>query len=169
MIYTACTPCIGLGRSRIPALAAATSLAVAGCAGIGTAQSLPTTSPRSNATCSPAWPVASPDSVAAGQSVVLRDAGLPCGQFSRRQTYTVVLVAPRTPGGLPDYGHERKLMSLSVGVRGAFRVPVRLPSSVLPGSAQLGVRGPELDQRLQCPANADCGYFGAGIVIKRSS
>jgi hypothetical protein len=31
----------------------------------------------------------------------------------------------------------------------------------------LGVRGRELDKRLECPRNADCAYFGARIVITR--
>ena len=55
-----------------------------------------------------------------------------------------------------------------VGVRGAFRVVVSIPSGVFVGSVQLGVRGPELDRRLRCPANASCRYFGAGIAITRA-
>lgn len=148
----------------------AMAVAAAGCGDSRHDTSSPTMSlARSKARCIPAWPIAVPNSAAPGDTIVLRDAGLSCGYFSRPQTYTVVLVAPQKPGGLPNYGHETPLTSVRVGVRGAFRVKVHLPSSVVSGSAQLGVRGRELDQRLRCPGNASCRYFGAGVVIKRST
>lgn len=153
-------------RIGLRLFSSAVGIAVAGCAGVTASDA--GSQPSSNTErCLPAWPTATPRKVAAGDPVVLRDHGLRCNPFSRPQTYTVVLIPPRKPGGLPDYGHERRLASFRVGTRGAFSVVIRLPSSTPRGSAQLGVRGSELDRRLRCPSNASCRFFGAGIVITR--
>jgi hypothetical protein len=68
---------------------------------------------------------------------------------------------------LPRHGREIALKSFRAGRRAAFRVRVRVPRSVSAGAAMLGVRGRELDKRLECPRNADCAYFGARVVITR--
>jgi hypothetical protein len=156
---------MGLRSVRAGALISVAGMIVAACAGSAASRTAAPQSLRPDQTCRPAWPRASPVSVTPGGSVVLTDLGVRCDPFPRPQTYTVVLVGPRRSGGLPDYGHEHRLLSFRVGVQGKFRIVVHLPESVLPGSAQLGVRGRQLDQRLKCPPNASCKYYGAGIAI----
>ena len=76
------------------ALAGTLGLVLAGCGGAGAVASQTRHGQRTDPRCLPAWPVASRNNVAAGDSVVLRDRGLACDLFPRPQTYTVVLVAP---------------------------------------------------------------------------
>lgn len=134
---------------------------------IGACAGQPTLASPSTRSCSPPLPTAHPRKAAPGDSLHLRDRGLPCRPYAGPQRYRVFLAAPVKPGGLPDYDHLRRVASFRVGRWGAFDVRITLPASVVHGSAQLIVKGRALDRRLACPPAGSCRYFSAGIIITR--
>jgi hypothetical protein len=134
------------------------------CASAGENKAATSTKTRSRH-CLPAWPTAYPTRISAGDVVAVRSRGLRCDPFPRPDRYTVVLYAPTRRGGLPDYGNGRRLMTFDVDRHGRFLVRIVIPTSTLPGSAALWVRGKELNRRIACPPNAACRAYSAGIIV----
>jgi hypothetical protein len=141
----------------------ALSLALAGCAGTAAGDASSSTVKQA---CQPPLPTLSANHVKAGASVVVSDRGLRCPPlFAKDQTFRIVLYPPNRPGGSEDRDHPRTLASVHAGKRGRFRVTVTIPRGVAYGSAVIAVHSPDLDKRMQCPANASCRDFGAGLYI----
>ena len=137
--------CPGM-RRRVAIALGSVALVVTGCGGAA--------KPSRSANCFPSSPQVSHHQVEIGGSVVLYNPGLRCRpKYATAQTYRVTLRAPISGRMVP-------MPSVRVGVNGAFRVTLHLPTFVRPGLAYLLVSGPLLDQRW-CPPGGDCAADAA--------